>query len=540
MKRLRPAARIAFLVLTIQFLASSAFAAKPTGNDKAGETIGFFDSGAIPEIKVVLDDEAQQKLREKPRDYVRASLVVDGTTTLKSVGVKLKGAAGSFQDFDDRPGLTVNADKYKKGQRFHGMEKFHLNNAVQDETLLSEWLGSEIFRAAGYPCPRSGHAHLRINDRDLGVYVLREGFDEPFLKRAFPDARGNLYDGGFVQDVDTELEMDSGDDPDNRADLLGLAVACHEPDPAVRWKGIAARIDLDRFMTFMALERLCGHWDGYTLNQNNYRLYFPSDGRGVFLAHGMDQLFGDPGAGLYDHASPLLSSAVLQNDAWREKYRKQLEKLLPLFRPGDRWTAKVDDVHARLQPVLESIDHEQAVKLAEKVAELKQRLKERSEALEELVKSGMPQPMEFDEKGVARLEDWHSECGVEDAKLEEVKSGGVAAYSITRQPFGDYEGSWRTSVLLPRGRYRFEARLKTEHVIPIPDEQGRGAGVRRSGSGRSHAFTGTNDWQPVDFDIEVREDQRNVELILELRARHGRVWFDRSSLLLRKEGAGKT
>ena len=61
--------------------------------------------------------------------------------------------------------------------------------------------------------------------------------------------------------------------------------------------------------------------------------------------------------------------------------------------------------------------------------------------------------------------------------------------------------------------------------------------MRRSGSGRSHAFTGTNDWQPVFFDIDVREDQRNVELILELRARHGRVWFDRSALLIRRAEA---
>lgn len=524
----------------VSLLPPCAGAAKPPKDAKADEAIVFFDSGAIPEFKVVLDDEARQKLREKPREYVRASLVVDGTTTLKSVGVKLKGAAGSFQEFDERPGLTVNVDKYKKGQRFHGMEKFHLNNAVQDETLLSEWLGSEIFRAAGYPCPRASHARLRINDRDLGVYVLREGFDEPFLKRTFPDAKGNLYDGGFVQDVDNELEMDSGDDPDNRADLLGLATACHEPDPAVRWKGVAARIDLDRFISFMALERLCGHWDGYTINQNNYRLYFPPGGCGVFLPHGMDQLFGDPGAGLYDHTSALLSSAVLQNDAWREKYREQLEKSLPLLRPAEQWLAKVDAMRARLKPVLESVDAELAAKHGEKVAELRNRLKERADALEDLIKNGMPQPIEFDEKGVARLEDWHSECGTEDAKLEEVETGGVAAYSITREPFGDYEGSWRTSVLLPSGRYRFEARLKTAQVIPIPDEQGRGAGVRRSGSGRSHAFTGTNDWQPVGFDIEVREDQRMVELILELRARHGRVWFDRSSLLLRKEGAGKT
>ena len=99
---------------------------------------------------------------------------------------------------------------------------------------------------------------------------------------------------------------------------------------------------------------------------------------------------------------------------------------------------------------------------------------------------------------------------------------------------GDYSSSWRTQVLLPRGTYRLEARLKTEDVIPIPDDQGRGAGIRRSQSGRSNELSGTNDWTQVAYDWRVSEDQRQVELLLELRARHGRVWFDRESLKLRR------
>ncbi len=60
---------------------------------------------------------------------------------------------------------------------------------------MSEWLGSEIFRQAGYPAPRVGHVRLWINDRDLGLYVIREGFDDAFLKRVFGSADGNLFDG---------------------------------------------------------------------------------------------------------------------------------------------------------------------------------------------------------------------------------------------------------------------------------------------------------------------------------------------------------
>ena len=501
---------------------------------KVDETIAFFESGAIPELKLVIDGEGQQRLREAPRDYTRCSLIEDKTTTLKSIGVKLKGAAGSYRDFDDRPCLTLNIDKYKKGQRLHGMEKFHLNNAAQDESYLSEWLGSELFRKAGIPTPRVAHVRLWINDRDLGLYVLREGFDEPFLKRSFGANDGNLYDGGFLQDIDSELEMDSGDDPDNRDDLLGLVTACYQPDATVRRSLIAERLDLKQFLTFMAVERLCGHWDGYTINMNNYRIYFPRDKKGLFLPHGMDQLFGDPGAGLYDHTTPLLAAAVMQNDDWRLAYRRRLTELAPLLIPVDNWLVKLDEVRDRLQPVLESIDPNLAAAHRDRVHELKDRLTQRAAALPELIENGMPVPVEFDESGMIQLADWYPSVEAEEAKVEEAELNGVACYSITREPFGDYSSSWRTQVLLPRGTYRLEARLKTEDVIPIPDDQGRGAGIRRSQSGRSNELSGTNDWTQVAYDWRVREDQRQVELLLELRARHGRVWFDRESLKLRR------
>lgn len=535
--RHRPPRNCLHLVALIAVL-FSAPTTKPLAQDKPltkqSDTTAFFDSEHVPEFKLVIDGEGQQRLRDAPRDYTRCSLVEDGTATLKSIGVKLKGAAGSYRDFDDRPCFTLNVDKYKKDQRFHGMEKFHLNNAVQDESYLNEWLGSEVFRRAGLAAPRVGYVRLWVNDRDLGLYVLREGFDAPFLKRSFGSSNGNLYDGGFLQDIDCQLEMDSGEDPDDRADLIGLVTACYHPDQAKRTALIAERLDVDQFLTFMAAERLCGHWDGYTENMNNYRIYFPRDGKGIFLPHGMDQLFGDPGAGLYDHTTPLLAAAVLQSDEWREKYHQRLTELAPLLAPADDWLAKIDALRERLQPVLESISAELASSHLERVNEVKERLSQRVASLPELIEHGMPQPIEFDEPGTIKLTDWHPSVEAEDAKVDEANVDGVSTLSITRESFGDYSSSWRTNVLLPRGSYRLEVRIKTENVVPIPDDQGRGAGIRRSQSGRSNELCGTNDWTEVSYEWLVTEDQRQVELILELRARYGHTWFDRDSLLLRR------
>src|SRR5438874_10114560 len=48
-------------------------------------------------------------LRREPRKYVKCVLK-EGTAEYADVGIHLKGAAGSTRGFDDKPGLTLNAD----------------------------------------------------------------------------------------------------------------------------------------------------------------------------------------------------------------------------------------------------------------------------------------------------------------------------------------------------------------------------------------------------------------------------------------------
>src|SRR6185436_20169429 len=106
------------------------------------------------------------------------------------------------------------------------------------ESYLCEWICADLCRDAGVPAPRVTHARVWLNGRDLGLYVLKEGFDKPFLVRHFGSAAGNLYDGGFCADLDSNLEKDSGNGPDDHSDLRALVAACREADPAARWPAI--------------------------------------------------------------------------------------------------------------------------------------------------------------------------------------------------------------------------------------------------------------------------------------------------------------
>jgi hypothetical protein len=65
------------------------------------------------------------------------------------------------------------------------LDKIHLNNSVQDRSYLTEILCGDLFLAAGVPAARGTHARVFLNGRDLGLYGLKEGFDQSFLRRHF-------------------------------------------------------------------------------------------------------------------------------------------------------------------------------------------------------------------------------------------------------------------------------------------------------------------------------------------------------------------
>src|SRR6185436_17379159 len=108
------------------------------------------------------------------------------------------------------PAMTLNFDKHIKGQTFHGLERLSLNNSVQDPSLFSEQISRELFAAIGTPTPRATRARVELNGRDLGVYVLAEAANKQFLARHFKNPNGNFYDGGFLKDVNGDLDKSSG------------------------------------------------------------------------------------------------------------------------------------------------------------------------------------------------------------------------------------------------------------------------------------------------------------------------------------------
>jgi spore coat protein H len=503
------------------------------GAESVDPSIHLF-SDLVPRIELQLDRTAENSLRRDPRTYVLGT-VVEGGIRYTNVSIKIKGAVGSFRSYDDRPALTLNFHRAAKGQLFHGLEKIHLNNSVQDSTLMDEMICGDLFLAAGIPTARATHAVVQLNHRKLGLYVLKEGYDKVFLKRNFKNPRGDLYDGGFLTDIDAPLQKDEGGEPDDRRDLAALTSAAYERNLDRRRERLEALLDVDRFLSFAAIEMFTCDWDGYVQKANNYRLYFdPDSGKAVFIPHGMDQMFWWSEYPLVPDGGGLVARQFLQVPDFRERYFQRIESLMTNVFTAERLTNSVNRIVARLHANL-SRDYpqlEDSVSLQK--SSVQRRLLDRLRSVQEEIAT-LPRPVKYDSDGSAVITGWQARNDSGAATLYKVTGSDRPDQLLISVSAGRTIASWRARTHLEPGRYRFLARVDTRGVEPVTGNLGAGAGLRLSGMSQSETsqVSGTVKNKELVFDFAI-ESSRDVEFIAELCASKGEALFELNSLRLLK------
>ncbi len=505
----------------------------------------LFTRLAIPRIEVEIPDDALATLRkynwrapreENPREDVRAT-VREGNVAYTNVAVHLKGSAGSFRPIDsEKPALTLNFDKFAKGQRFHGLQKLHLNNSVQDPSFVSEIVCRELFAKAGIPVPRASHIVVDLNGRGSQLYVLVEGWNKQFLKRHFKNTKGNLYDGGAARDISSPIEVQSGEHPEDRTRLKDLLAASRETNSAVRVERLAQVLDIDQFLSFTAMEILTVHWDGYARNRNNYRIFHDLESdRMVFLPHGLDQMFGMWKATPQDELTPmakgLVARAVLGDRALRRRYLERAAVLFTNVFDFAAITGRVHQLSRRVQPHL--LPNLMALANQDRAsAWFIERIEQRMESVRKQLRESLQEPvtpLRFGTDGTALLPKWQQSTESGNPAFQRRRSSEAETLRISTDQ-GYVLGSWRTRVLLDEGTYRFSGRVKTDRLSTNNVPRG-GVTLRVSGEREVIMTAEARDWTMLTYDFEIQGLQ-DTELVCELRASRGSAMFDLGSLRL--------
>lgn len=376
--------RGASLLTASQLVSIPALVWASAKKDLLEERKAFFAEGKIPHLNIEIAKEEMDSLRKEPKKYIKAQIKEEEGKEYKDVALHLKGAAGSFRGVDDKPGITLNMDKFQDGQSFHGIDKLHLNNSVQDPTYLTELFCGELYRAAGVPASRGTHAIVSLNGRKLGFYFLKEGYDKAFLKSSFGNSHGNFYDGGFLKDIDQPLELNSGkDDVKDQKELKALAAASREGEPADRFAKVEKLLDMERFISYLVLQVATWDWDGYPMQCNNYRVYHdPTKDKITFLPSGMDQMWGDPNGPILPGFKGMVARAVVESEEGKKRYFARFREIMKDVYKVPEMLKRIDELEDRVKPALKSVDEGAAKDYKNQVNRLRSAIPQRAKVIE--------------------------------------------------------------------------------------------------------------------------------------------------------------
>ncbi len=184
----------ATLILTILFMNAEKF-----GVRKASSVLGYedklFDTSTVHTINIIMDDWDEFTANCKSEEYYNCTLEIDDEV-YKNVAIRGKGNTSLTQVEsygNDRYSFKVEFDHYDSTKSYHGLDKLALNNIIQDNTYMKDYLTYQMMGEMGVASPLCSYVYITVNGEDWGLYLAVEGVEDSFLQRNYGSDYGELY-----------------------------------------------------------------------------------------------------------------------------------------------------------------------------------------------------------------------------------------------------------------------------------------------------------------------------------------------------------
>lgn len=185
----------------------------------------LFDTSKVHTIDIVMDDWEEFTANCKSEEYYTCSVVIDGEA-FKNVAIRGKGNTSLSQVNNDRYSYKIEFDHYDSTTTYHGLDKLCLNNIIQDNTYMKDYLTYQMMNDMGVASPLCSYAYITVNGEDWGLYLAVEAVEESFLQRNYGKDYGELYKpdsmsmgggrgNGDKFDMDEFMSTDSTDTTQN-------------------------------------------------------------------------------------------------------------------------------------------------------------------------------------------------------------------------------------------------------------------------------------------------------------------------------------
>lgn len=331
------------LFVTFSLLVVSCVDDNPSSGPKNSSYV--FDSKALADVHLEITEEEWNKLlRFFDQNPYNEECVVAGmqftkngeTNELTRVGVRLRGNTSRRRPEGKKgemhqptapdwhhASFSVDINRFVPGQRFAGLKKINLKWFKDDANYVREIYCYDLFERFGvWTAPQSSYCrlYLRIGNSGetayFGVYQLLESVDSEFLTervKGFGRGEGFLWKANWgasfrtadrnKMDVErvslTETYKPAYDLKNRPAELetarnqLSEFIGSYNSLQGTAFREwVVTRMDVPLFLKTYAVSVLCGMWDDYWNNQNNFYFYFDPNGKFYFIPFDYDNTLG--------------------------------------------------------------------------------------------------------------------------------------------------------------------------------------------------------------------------------------------------------
>ncbi len=314
--------------------------------------------------------------------YGKADLVIDGEP-ISNVGVRYKGN-GSFLSGRalGKYSFKIDFNEYQDDLNFKGMKKVNLQNCASDPSMLREAISYQLFREVGVRCPLTGWASVAIDIdgrvKRSGLYSVVEQVDQQFLQRAFGESEGLLvkpsaftafpYLGETWDAYESFYNPKTNSSPEQQQRIIEFAKLIHKSDREEFESQIEEYLDIDNFLSFLAVNTILSNLDSFLGGSQNYYAYLSPETNKVILipwdldhSFGSLEIIGTPESRLQHsinqpqigYGKNRLIERMLKMPEIRKAYLARVEQLLDSVFAEKKWLDQLDEMAAVAQPALD-------------------------------------------------------------------------------------------------------------------------------------------------------------------------------------------
>ena len=155
----------------------------------------LFDHSKVHTIDIVINDWDGFIEGCESEEYSACNVIIDGEA-MKNVGIRAKGntSLSSVRNMNSsRYSFKIEFDQFENGKTYHGLDKLCLNNIIQDNTYMKDYLAYTLMNDFGVDAPLCSYAYITVNGEDWGLYLAVEAIENSFLERNYGKNYGDLY-----------------------------------------------------------------------------------------------------------------------------------------------------------------------------------------------------------------------------------------------------------------------------------------------------------------------------------------------------------